>query len=113
MVYEPVSARGVQSIGELPPCNAGTLPSIDPSSALITYHSGRSVPAFQSSIRMWITTVGGHHASFAAGYGGQYIGIIPALDVVAVTTAPYDLPPEQTQEHRCLLTDFIVPAVIE
>ncbi len=60
----------------------------------------------------WITTMGGYHTYFAAGYGGQYIWVIPVLDVVAVTTARYDLPPEETQEHRCLLTDFIVPAVI-
>jgi CubicO group peptidase (beta-lactamase class C family) len=59
----------------------------------------------------WVTTTGTYHTYLAAGYGGQYIWVIPALDLVAVTTARYDLPPEQTQEHCCLLTDFIVPAV--
>jgi CubicO group peptidase (beta-lactamase class C family) len=35
----------------------------------------------------WTTQIGGHHASFAAGYGGQYICVVRDLDLVIVTTA--------------------------
>ena len=58
----------------------------------------------------WVTTVGWHHAYFAAGYGGQYIFVVSDLDLVAVTTARYDLAPAALPDIRYLITDFVVPA---
>jgi CubicO group peptidase (beta-lactamase class C family) len=58
----------------------------------------------------WVTTVGRRHAYFAAGYGGQYIFVVPDLDLVAVTTARYDLAPADLPDIRYLITDFVVPA---
>ena len=48
---------------------------------------------------------------FAAGYGGQYLFVVPALDLIVVTTARYDLPPEKTLD-RDLITSGVLPAVI-
>ncbi|MGH2496165.1 MAG: serine hydrolase domain-containing protein [Ktedonobacteraceae bacterium] len=40
----------------------------------------------------WISTVGPYTSFYALGYGGQTIYVIPALDVVLVTTARQDVP---------------------
>jgi CubicO group peptidase (beta-lactamase class C family) len=35
----------------------------------------------------WVTTAGGHHAFVAAGFGGQLIEVVPALDLVVVVAS--------------------------
>ena len=42
----------------------------------------------------WIRESGGHRVNFAWGYGGQYIFIVPALELTMVTTSDPDLPRE-------------------
>lgn len=42
----------------------------------------------------WIRESGGHRVNFAWGYGGQYIFIVPDLELVVVTTSNPDLPRE-------------------
>lgn len=59
----------------------------------------------------WVLPSESHPAFFAAGYGGQYLWIVPTLDLIVVTTAEFWLPPALTSEHRFLITDFVVPAV--
>ncbi|MEO8608315.1 MAG: serine hydrolase [Chloroflexota bacterium] len=56
----------------------------------------------------WVTTEDGHPAYFAAGYGGQYVMVIPDLDSVVVMTSATDQP---HPEHRDLIGDYIVPAM--
>lgn len=56
----------------------------------------------------WVTTVNGHPAYFAAGYGGQYVFVIPDLDSVIVMTSATDQP---HPEHRNLIGDYIIPAM--
>jgi CubicO group peptidase (beta-lactamase class C family) len=55
----------------------------------------------------WTTAEAGHPAYFAAGYGGQYVEVIPALDMVVVITSAMD---DLHVENRRLVADFIVPA---
>lgn len=57
----------------------------------------------------WITSVKGHAAFFAGGYGGQFIFVVPELELVAVITSGWD---RHHEEHRqVLVNQFIVPAV--
>lgn len=58
----------------------------------------------------WITKVEEYDAYYACGFGGQYIYIIPELDIVFVTTAsPYD----SHQENKNLILEYIIPSVID
>jgi CubicO group peptidase (beta-lactamase class C family) len=51
------------------------------------------------------------NAYFASGYGGQYLWVSPALDLIAVLTAEYRLPPAQMKDVYYLITDYVIPAV--
>ena len=63
----------------------------------------------------WTSELGGYQTACAAGFAGQYILLIPALDMVIVTTA--ELPDTYEQAHEqedwmiVLIRDFILPAV--
>ena len=58
----------------------------------------------------WVTNEAGYPSFFAAGYGGQYLYVVPELATIVVTTAKYELPPEETLD-RDLITNFVLPAV--
>jgi CubicO group peptidase (beta-lactamase class C family) len=58
----------------------------------------------------WVTREVGEAAFFAAGYGGQYLYVVPARDTIVVTTARYDVPPEQTLD-RDVITGLVLPAI--
>lgn len=51
----------------------------------------------------WISTVGPYASFYALGYGGQTIYVIPDLDVVLVTTARLDVPPDLGAGPRTFL----------
>ena len=65
----------------------------------------------------WVSTVGPHASFYALGYGGQTIYVIPALDVVLVTTARWDVPPDLGAGPRTFLLahdlaeQFVLPAL--
>lgn len=55
----------------------------------------------------WVSNVDGYLAYYACGFGGQYIYIIPELDIVFVSTAsPY----AAHQENKNLVKKFIIPS---
>jgi CubicO group peptidase (beta-lactamase class C family) len=55
----------------------------------------------------WVSDECGVPAYFAAGYGGQYVYVVPALELVMVITARPDLPPARLQDHRFLFREVV------
>ncbi|MGE5326690.1 MAG: serine hydrolase domain-containing protein [Deltaproteobacteria bacterium] len=59
---------------------------------------------------LWFTdTLAGHPTYHAAGYGGQYLMVIPDLDLVTLCTSDWRQP--EYPEHYALVKDFVIPAV--
>ncbi len=56
--------------------------------------------------------IGGHDTCFAWGYGGQYIFVVPDLDLVIVTTASPDVS-EERRGHRQRVFDILLRQVVE
>jgi CubicO group peptidase (beta-lactamase class C family) len=67
----------------------------------------------------WVSTVGPYASFYAIGYGGQTIYVIPALDVVLITTARWDVPADLGAGPRTFLLvhdlaeQFVLPAVAQ
>ena len=57
----------------------------------------------------WVTQVEGHPAYYAAGYGGQFIYVVPDFDLVVVMTGNADLP--EFPQHLDIVRLFLVPAI--
>jgi CubicO group peptidase (beta-lactamase class C family) len=60
----------------------------------------------------WVHDFGGHDTCFAWGYGGQYIFIVPDLDMVIVTTASPDVS-EERRGHRQKVFDILLRYVVQ
>jgi CubicO group peptidase (beta-lactamase class C family) len=63
----------------------------------------------------WLRPQGPHESMIAVGYGGQFVYVIPGLDMVVVMTGIISAAPEQFKDNRMLcrfnlVEDFIVPA---
>jgi len=59
----------------------------------------------------WVYDIDGHDTCFAWGYGGQYVFVVPDLDLIVVTTASPDVS-EERRGHRQLLFDILSKLVI-
>jgi CubicO group peptidase (beta-lactamase class C family) len=61
----------------------------------------------------WVTDATGHDAFFALGFGGQYVYVVPALELVVVVAAGF---PDGTQpiltSHRPIPERIVIPAII-
>lgn len=57
----------------------------------------------------WITRVAGYDAFYARGYGGQYLMVIPKLDLVVLCTSDWKQP--EYPEHFALVEKFVIPSV--
>jgi CubicO group peptidase (beta-lactamase class C family) len=62
----------------------------------------------------WIRDLAGFRTHYAWGYGGQFIFVVPELDLVVVTTSVSDANQERRSHLRAIYTlveDFIIPAI--
>ena len=61
----------------------------------------------------WITNATGYEAFFALGFGGQYIYVVPALDLVVVVAAGFDEGEQPIlTSHRPISESLVIPSVI-
>ena len=60
----------------------------------------------------WMRELGGHRAYFAWGFGGQYIFVVPSLDLVVVTTSSPTVA-EDRRSHRRNVFDLVEFLVVE
>ena len=54
----------------------------------------------------WLKEMAGYETAYAWGYGGQYIILVPVLELVVVTTSS-STPHKERRSHRRLLSDLI------
>jgi CubicO group peptidase (beta-lactamase class C family) len=59
----------------------------------------------------WMRTLGGHRAYYAWGFGGQYIFVVPELDLVVVTTSSSTVA-EDRRSHRRDVFDLVEHLVV-
>ena len=61
----------------------------------------------------WRRGLGGQDVILASGYGGQNVFLVPALDLMVVTTARSDLKPPETAYRQAyeIAGKFVIPAV--
>lgn len=60
----------------------------------------------------WVHDLAGHETCFAWGYGGQYVFIVPSLDLVVATTSSTDVS-EERRDHRRQLVDLLTRLVVQ
>ena len=60
----------------------------------------------------WIRELAGHPAYYAWGYGGQFVFIVPDLDLVVVTTSS-STADEERRDHRLTVYDIVERLIIE
>ncbi|HEX5742194.1 MAG TPA: serine hydrolase [Pilimelia sp.] len=70
-------------------------------------------PGYGYSAGWWTTTAGGHAVQVAWGYGGQFVCVVPDLDlVVTATQRPRGDGTEQREaDIRAFLEHYVLPAV--
>ena len=59
----------------------------------------------------WVHEIAGYETCFAWGYGGQYVFVLPELDLVLVTTSAPDVS-EERRGHRQVVFDILDRLVI-
>ncbi len=59
----------------------------------------------------WMRELVGHQAYYAWGFGGQFIFVVPDLELVVVTTSS-TAPGEERRSHRRSVTDIVEDAII-
>ncbi|MBI5958503.1 MAG: serine hydrolase, partial [Chloroflexi bacterium] len=88
-----------------------------------TYHTTRdplgpdSCQPWGYGFLWWLRSMKGQRCMIAAGYGGQFVYVVPAFDLVVVMTGGLSAVPELFRDSRMicefnLVEDFIVPAVM-
>lgn len=60
----------------------------------------------------WVHNLGGRPTCFAWGYGGQYVFVVPSLDLVIATTSSPNVS-EERRDHRRQLVDLLTRLVVQ
>ena len=112
-----VTPRQMLSFGELY-LNAGRLgdrqivPAAWVRESLIRRAESRREAGRYYGYGWWIRELGGQQAFYAWGYGGQYIFLVPSLDLVIVTTSSSAVG-EERRGHRMTVVDIVERLIIE
>ncbi len=59
----------------------------------------------------WVTDASGYDAFYALGYGGQYIYVVPELDLICVIAVGFETELLELRSPRPIIETVIVPAV--
>jgi len=60
--------------------------------------------------QFWVSAATGYPGYFANGFGGQYIYVVPALDIVVAISSDPDV---DHGINRRIVADSIVPAIVD
>jgi CubicO group peptidase (beta-lactamase class C family) len=58
----------------------------------------------------WVTKAGGYEAYFAGGFGGQFIYVVPGLDLVAAIASMTD---RHHEENRSIVPRYLIPSIVK
>ena len=62
----------------------------------------------------WVTNDTGYEAFFALGFGGQYVYVVPDLDIVIVVAAGFDEGEQPIlTSHRPISEQIVIPAILD
>ena len=59
----------------------------------------------------WVTDASGYDAFFALGFGGQYIYVVPALDLIVVAAVGFEGQPVELRSPRPIIEEVVIPLV--
>ena len=89
--------------------------SRSPSTDLSHPNEWGSMKNYNYAYLWWLGQFNQYDCYMAIGYGGQFIFIFPVADLIVVSTAENNVPPEETTEQEWaihdLLTRYILPAL--
>lgn len=61
----------------------------------------------------WVTEASSHAAYFALGFGGQYVYVVPGLDLIVVAAVGFEGQPVELRSPRPIIEDVVIPLVGE
>jgi len=77
-----------------------------------THISGDCYGTYVNYGYMWYCeTISGYKAFYASGYGGQYLMVIPDLDMVVLCTSDWSQP--EFPAHHVIVKDYIIPSMVK
>lgn len=84
--------------------------------SLVIPSAAKDCPEVGYGYLWWLRPQGEHDSFLAVGFGGQFITVIPALDLIVVLTGDLKTAPETFGDNRMLclfdfVQDYVVPAV--
>jgi CubicO group peptidase (beta-lactamase class C family) len=89
--------------------------SLSPSTQYIHPNAWGSWKNYNYARLWWLGQFAGHDSFMGYGYGGQFVIVFPELDLIVVSTAPYQVDPDRStiQEWAIfdLVTLYILPSI--